>query len=72
MSEEIFLHFIEEPTNFKTKSWSVVNKNNFVLGQIKWYGPWRNYIFSTNAIILDTKCMNVIVRFIEEHKDDRN
>lgn len=63
--------------NKKTKIYTVKNKSNGgTLGWIKWYGPWRKYVFNTECAIFDVKCLTDIIAFIsglmEERKNERS
>lgn len=56
----------------KTRRWSVFNaKSRFWLGQVLWYGPWRQYVFSTTATLADSTtvysagCLRDIAEFVE-------
>jgi len=60
-----FLKIAEKP---KTTVWSCRNKkSNEELGQVKWYGPWRQYCFfpSTElATVFNAHCLDDIIVFI--------
>lgn len=44
----------------------------YLLGQVKWYGPWRKYCFFPNgATIFDKNCLTEIINFIEEQMSTR-
>ena len=52
----------------KTEIWNILSKSSgFILGQIKWYGPWRQYCFfpSPNSVF-NPACMDDINKFIKE------
>ena len=52
----------------KTDVWNVLSKSQeSILGQIKWFGRWRQYCFypSPNTIF-NPECMNDISNFIKE------
>ena len=57
----------------KTLIWSVLNrKSKDVIGHIKWYPQWRQYCFFTEPdIVLSMSCLREIIKFTEDHKDDR-
>lgn len=57
-----YLKFTGEVPRLKTDVVTVKNKRTLaVLGQIKWYGAWRQYCFFTRQpIILNDGCMNEI------------
>ena len=59
MSESRFMEFDKIGDTGKTEVWNVLSKSSgFILGKIKWYGPWRQYCFfpSANSVFNPT-CM---------------
>ena len=52
----------------KTEIWNIISKsNNFILGQIRWYGPWRQYCFyPTPHTVFNPTCMEDISKQIKE------
>ena len=52
----------------KTDVWDVLSKSDgFVLGQIKWFGRWRQYCFYPSPdTIFNPECMNDISNLIKE------
>jgi len=52
------LRFVEGITPKKvTKEWSVYSGDVF-LGEIKWYAPWRRYVFYTSpGTLYDASCL---------------
>lgn len=57
----------------KTCTWAVWEKNGGVLGQIKWFSHWRQYVFApVEDTVFNVECMADIAAFIIEHKKDRN
>jgi len=46
----------------KTEIWNIISKSNeFMLGQIKWYGPWRQYCFFPSPhSVFNPTCMKDI------------
>lgn len=46
--------------------------SQFILGQIRWYGPWRQYCFMPSArSVFNRTCMGEIVDKINELMDER-
>ena len=44
--ETKYLLFQETPSAGKTRQWHVRSKSSgTLLGRIKWYGPWRQFVF---------------------------
>lgn len=54
----------------KTKIYGVANKRSGKqLGQIQWYGPWRQYVFFPYMGTLYSRgCLQDVASFIEEVK----
>lgn len=56
----------------KTKIWAVMNDSNEELGDIRWYGPWRQYCyFQKPEIIMSEGCLREIVDFIKARMEER-
>jgi hypothetical protein len=72
MSE--YLNF-EEDDHYegKTKRIVVVSKRHLdILGEIKWYGAWRQYTFwPAEKTIWNTQCMDDIILYIKKLMDER-
>lgn len=69
MSEPKWLRFIgqEVPPERKTRIWAVFEKDRDVcLGQIRWFGRWRQYAFFTDGeMIFERQCLRDIADFCE-------
>ena len=69
-----YKHFVinelPKPKGRKTPVYSIVSKSgNNELGQIRWYGPWRQYCFYPNEkTIWSTGCQEGIIDFIKQLK----
>lgn len=51
----------------KTSVWLCSNNDDEVLGEIKWYSPWRQYcFFCKDSIILAGSCHTDIADFIKQ------
>ena len=57
----------------KTEIWNITSKSSdFLLGQIKWYGPWRQYcFFPSGQCVFNNGCMNDIINAIKELMAER-
>jgi len=68
-----YLEFKQIPHKGKTKRFSVISKQHgFPLGEIKWYGSWRQYSFYPNGdTIWNTDCLKDIQDFIQQLMDER-
>jgi len=67
------LYFKEIKDTGKTKVWEVQNKFSYVsIGEVKWNGAWRKYCFFPDVdTVFDTKCLEVIIQFIENRMKER-
>lgn len=73
MTENKYIYFEEIETARKTQTWWVKNKRSeIVLGEIKWYGPWRQYCFFPSSLtIFNRDCLSTIDGFITDRMDER-
>lgn len=55
-----------------TKLWHVVPKEGVgYLGEVRWYGPWRQYAFYPNIqTVYERQCLRDIANFCEERTID--
>lgn len=66
------LRFRETGDTGKTKIWSVDTQTGLVLGEIRWYGPWRRYcFFPSDGTLFDASCLIEITAFIHSHMEAR-
>ena len=65
-----YIHFVVIKELKKTKIYGCYNNNSSEkLGEVKWYGPWRQYCyFPTVQAIYSTGCLNDINDFINKLK----
>ena len=55
------------PTERKTRCFVVINKVAVVLGEIKWYSPWRQYCFlpgHNTYFVFSKGCLDDVSNFI--------
>ncbi len=71
MAEYIEFKLIEKKP--KTEVYLIVNINNHgYLGEIKWHGPWRQYVFYPyRGTVFNMDCMRYIIDFIKELMEAR-
>jgi len=71
--EYIQFDLVRQDDKKKTQTYYVRNiKSQFILGCVKWYGPWRRYCFFTNDnIIFSEGCLNDISNFINQLMEER-
>lgn len=62
----------------KTRRWGIRSKNHGdLLGWVRWYGPWRQYVFMPcEATVYNDGCLGSIRAFLveanAEHRQRRN
>ncbi|GAG50243.1 unnamed protein product, partial [marine sediment metagenome] len=61
-----YIEFSKIGDTGKTEIWDVLSKSSgYILGEIRWYGPWRQYCFSPVAnSVFNNTCMSDIQNFI--------
>lgn len=66
-SEEQYLTFRMESHGEKTSIWGVYSaRHDFLLGQIRWWGAWRQYtFFPQDDTLYNRSCMREIAAFID-------
>lgn len=66
MSKYLIFKLFEQKE--KTQHWLVQSKlHGSLLGEIKWWGPWRQYVFFPQPeTLFNPECMKDICQFIEE------
>ena len=75
IKETQYLRFIDLEARTKTKIIAVVNiHHDEQIGEIKWFGKWRQYCFYPNGnTIWNVNCLNdvnsVITNLMEERKN---
>ena len=58
-----FLILAEKP---KTYIIGITTKYGDLLGRLKWYGPWRQYIFESNPeCIFNAGCLTDVIKLTE-------
>jgi len=56
----------------KTEIWNIISKSSdFILGQIKWYGAWRQYCFWPSPLCVFNVGMDDIKGMINELMEQR-
>lgn len=68
-----FLKDVVRGEGKKTSVWDCHNKrSDYVLGVVKWYGPWRQYCFFPQAeTIFNVGCMQDVCEFIDKLMNER-
>jgi len=51
----------------KTDIWQVLEGNGAILGEVRWWGPWRQYTFQPRGgTTYERRCLRDIADFCEE------
>jgi len=78
-TETKYLRFVMAEQKAKTQVWQIISKKwGDVLGVIRWYGPWRQYIFYPEKdTIWNKDCLDDVKIFLQDlmerrKKDERS
>ncbi len=73
MKTKKWLEFIQVGDTGKTKVWNIHNADNgSYLGQVKWNGGWRQYVFVTEPnCIWNVECLAQLNGFISDRMTER-
>lgn len=65
--DSTYLRFEEVPTSDQeSRRWKVGTKRGTYLGHIRWFAPWRQYVFYPSIDTLySVGCLRDIAKFIE-------
>lgn len=68
-----YMEFDKVGDTGKTEIFNILSKSSgYILGQIKWYGKWRQYCFFPSAqCLFNVGCMDDITKFIKILMEDR-
>jgi len=69
-----FIKFEQHPDHpaRKTNIWDVKTNDGFPLGNIRWYSPWRRYVFNpVPNTVFDSGCLTAIVSHIDTAMEAR-
>lgn len=71
-----WIEILPNATTNKTGLWRIYTdpgkQIQSIIGEIKWYPPWRKYCFFPDfACVFETKCLTDIVNFINELMEER-
>ncbi len=63
-----YMEFDKVGDTGKTEIWNILSKSSgYILGRVKWYGPWRQYCFYPSPeTIFNPACMEDICKLIKE------
>lgn len=74
ITEGQWINFQEFPPSSgrKLSIFSILTKQGISIGEVKWYGNWRQYCFFPDEdSIYDRKCMMEVINFINKLMEDR-
>ncbi len=73
MPESKWIYFELSHEGERTCKWFVIaRKNDAVLGEIKWFGRWRQYaFFPVVGTVFNPDCMDCISEFIKNEMELR-
>lgn len=61
-----------KPESRRTEIWTVVSQGEYRLGEVRWYAPWRRYVFCPDVDTLyDALCLHRIATFCAEETKKR-
>lgn len=68
-----FIYFLKTYDLPKTSVWHLRSrKSDDLLGEVKWYGPWRQYCyFAMNEAVYSVGCLEDINDFIRQLEEER-
>lgn len=73
-----WLDFVEIKDTGRTKVWAVYNDaDRSYLGNVKWHGPWRQYVFTNHVentslgSIWNSDCLIELAAFIKDRMQER-
>ena len=66
MIESRYMEFDKVGETGKTEIWNILSKpSGLVLGEIKWYGAWRQYCFwPSSRCVFNIDCMDDVKKMI--------
>ncbi len=67
-----YIHFEQQPSRGITSRWLCLNKSE-ELGEVAWYGPWRQYCFmpSSDELVFSPGCLSDILDFLHQLEKQR-
>jgi len=73
-TETKYLRFVMAEQKTKTQVWHIISKKwGNVLGVIRWYGPWRQYVFYPEKdTIWNKDCLDDVKNFLQDLMTERS
>ena len=75
IKETNFIRFVrlDRPKKHKTDIVQILNSNDELLGEIKWYANWRKYcFFPSSDVLFDAICLENILDVVFQLQTERN
>lgn len=67
-----YIHFVKTGDTGKTSIWECLNNSSgAILGEVRWYGPWRQYIFLPVNSFYSAGCLQDVITFIASLDKER-
>lgn len=58
---------MERPANRKTDRWCIFANSGVVLGDVEWFGRWRQYTFNPSpSTTFNSGCLGDLATFLEQ------
>lgn len=66
----IFFGYRRKSKSGKTSLWYVQDRDQVVLGEIRWYTPWRRYaLYPETGTVWEQNCLQTCANFCEVQTD---
>ena len=67
-TEYKYIHFVKTKDKAKTSVWECCQDSNYsVLGEVKWYSPWRQYCYWSYVVaVYNVGCLTDIIDFVNQ------
>ena len=67
-----YMTFVKVGQKPKTSEWHVVNnESGYVLGRIRWWGAWRQYVYETADAMYNNGCLDTISQFLTQLNNEQ-
>ena len=70
-----YLNAVDRPgtPGHKTKVWEIIGaRGGMALGEVRWLGPWRQYVFSPGPdTLFNAGCLEDMAKFLMSVKNER-
>lgn len=68
-----YVQFMKAPSaSGKTSVYRVLSMHDVLIGTIKWYGPWRQYVFEAEPnVVWSYGCLNDVISAVIKANDEQ-